>query len=147
VHDVGGHVSVTIIRDKLSRHEPAESALIDESQFASVVAEADSHSQMLLVNCLVRLHQQLTTHAEVSNECGAVIEWKPQVLASPTHAAHRAPDECSVEGAVLPAHCTGMQDIDMTDGSRGYVLRKSAAHDLDLRQLGHQEPVISRTVA
>jgi hypothetical protein len=138
VRDLGRQLPLEAVWNELSCHKAAEGALINKPEFASIIIESDAHTKVLLVGSMVRLHQELTAHAEVCNECRAVIEWQPQVFASSTHASHGASDECGFKRTLLPAHGTLVQYLNSANGSRTHVLREPATHDLDLGKLGHQ---------
>jgi hypothetical protein len=71
-----------VVIDHGGEGQPAKGALIHKSQLPARVRECDPNTQMLLVECVSRLHQQLTTHAQVAHDRMVIIKTKPQVLAS-----------------------------------------------------------------
>lgn len=147
VHDLGWNPALDIIGHEFGRHESAEGALIDKAKFTPIVIESDPHSQVTLVSGVTRLHQQLTTHPEMRDQRRAVIERKPEVLPAPTDTADRSALKCGPERAHLTAYSTRIEHIHIAHGATTHMLGKATSHDLDLGQLGHQRPAISRTVA
>ncbi len=88
-----------------------------------------------------RLDEELTAHAEVSEQRVAVVERQPEVLAPPAGALDPATGQRGGEAlraARVAAHGPRVQHLDAGDGAAHRVPLEAHAHHFDLGQLGHQ---------
>jgi len=114
--------------------------LVDEAQLRTVV-EGEAHPQVALVRHRRGVHEELTAHPEVAQECVAGVEGEPEVLPAAPRGGHAGALECLGEvvgTGEVTTHRTGMEDLDLVDAMADQVAFHPAAHDLDLGQLGHR---------
>lgn len=121
--------------------------MVDEPQLGPFVIEDEPGVEVLLVGCARCADEHLAAHAEVDDESvvgrGAAGrgDREPQVLAPATRLGETC--ACQLVGEVggachVPPGDSRAEELDVLQGAAGDVLGETAAHDLDLGELGHQ---------
>ena len=126
-----------------SRRErkPTEHALIDEAQPRLAVGEGEDDSGVGHQRRVRSSEPELPTHAQVSQDCVAVGEWQPQILAAPARLGECPPGGLQLEvfgPGEVPTYWPWMKYVYPNDLAPGDAVRETAAYDLDLRKLGHR---------
>ena len=120
--------------------QAAEHPLVGEPQLDVGCVQDEPDPQVPLGGGVGRLDEELTAHAEVSEQCVAVVERQPEVLAPPAGALDPATGQRGGEAlrpARVAAHGPRVQYLDAGDGAAHCVPLEAHAHHFDLGQLGH----------